>query len=269
MGAEADSPLLTLAQRLRSLGWPPSLTVLLSRMEDGQTYEEFVALVREYLPEREREILGRSGPADQITAFADRFEDSYFPLHPALRDMVDDYAEITSGIPMVVMGLSWEDYHFMPDGYGGPGRLLLTYLLEDPYGEDDGARIAIGEACAAHVPIDLLRRVPPGGLASDEAHRLLDDTPYRALAQWADILHYDTGNLILDTTNEELWEYGFPPWEREEVEAAARQWRQAEEIQQEINRLVEWLEENPPARFREILDFLEAKGGFMNGHTES
>jgi hypothetical protein len=233
-------------------------------MRDGQSYEEFVALVRKYVPEREREILSQSSPAAQIAAFADRFEDSYFPLQPAFRGLVDDYADLTRDIPTVIMGFSWEDYHFMPEGYGGPGLLLLTYLMENPYGEDDGARIAIGEACAAHVPIELLRRVPPGGLALAEAHRFFDDSPYRGLAHWGDILSWNTGNFFLDTTDEDLWSEGFPPWEREVVEQLTRQWQQAEEIQQQVLRLADWLEEDPPAHFREILGFLEEKGGMMN-----
>ncbi|PIU56653.1 MAG: hypothetical protein COS88_02620, partial [Chloroflexi bacterium CG07_land_8_20_14_0_80_51_10] len=75
-----------------------------------------------------------------------------------------------------------------------PGLLLLTYLIENPY-EEDEARIAIGEACAPHVPIELLRRVPSGGLALARVHRLLDNTPYQALAHLGDILCCDTGNF--------------------------------------------------------------------------
>ena len=267
MGTEEDGPILTLARRLRSLGQPPSFTVLLSCIEKGQSYGEFVALVREYLPEQEGEILSRNSVAAQIAAFADRFEDDYFPLECSFRGLADNYADLTGDIPTVVMGFSWEDYHFMPDSSGAPGLLLLTYLIENPYGEEDGARLAIGEACAPHVPIELLRRVSFGGLALDGVHRLFDDTPYRALAHWGDILHSNTGNFFLDTTVEDLWDEGFPPWEREIVEQLTRQWRQAEEIQRQIEHLIDWLEENPPAHFREILDFLEERGGMMNGQS--
>ncbi len=68
---EGDGPLLALARRLRSLG-PPSLSVLIAQLGEAQEYEEFRRLVREFLPEREGEILGRASPAAQVAAFADR-----------------------------------------------------------------------------------------------------------------------------------------------------------------------------------------------------
>ena len=265
MGAEADSPLLILARRMLALALPPSLSVLLSRMEDSQSYEEFAALVREYLPEREGDILGQSSPEAQVAAFADHFGDRYFPLQDYLRDGdryetgAQAYADITSGLPVMVMGFGYDDYHELPDG-SRPGVMLLTYLIEDPW-DRSGGRVAIGEACVAHVPIELLQRVPPEGLIPADAHRLLDATPYHAVALWGDILHQDTGNGFLDTSMQELWEMPFPQWSREEVEGGARYWAQAEETHQQINSFMDWLEEDPQARFKEILDFIDERRG--------
>lgn len=257
---EADGPLLTLAWGLRSLG-PPSLSVLIARLEETEDYEDFLALVREFLPEREREILRQPTPAGQMATFADRFQDRYFPLGDRFRKgYTEGYADLTRGIPVVALGISPEDYH---DLDLRPGLLLMTYLVEVPSWIEAGARVPLGEACAEHVPTDLLCRAPERGLSRSVTRSLLRDTSYEGLAHWADMLEWDTGNYFLDISSEELWEE-LPPWKREVVEALTREWQQAEVIQKSVLDLAQWLEEDPPARFGELLDFLE-RG--MNGQT--
>jgi len=263
---ERDGPLLVLAGKLRSLG-PPSLAILIARLEATEDYEDFVALVREYLPECEREILRQPLPSAQMALFIDRFKGRYFPLYEYPWEEEEDYSYLTRGIPVVVMGISGDDYHEIASGYR-PGLQLMTYLLHYIYyGEGDGGRTALAEACAEHVPPELLQRVPEGGIAADEAHRLLDDTHHKGLAHWADMLSADTGNCILDIPEEDLWSMELPPWERETVEQITQDWAQAEVIQGEVMRLAEWLEEDPPARFEELLGFIENRRGEVNGRN--
>ncbi len=157
-----ETPLSILAAKLLSQG-PPSLSALLSRFEEAEEYQGFVKLVREFVPERKREILRQSTPAAQIAAFATRFEDRYFPLADMCRMEMERYGDLTSGIPLVPMGIDWEDYHEIASNYR-PGYQLLAYLLADPY--DSGARVALAEACAEVVPQALLQRIPEGGLSS-------------------------------------------------------------------------------------------------------
>ena len=253
--SETDGPLLTLGWRLRCLG-PPSLSMLMARLDGAEAYKDFVALVREFLPEWEGDILRWPSPLEQIAAFASRFQDRYFPLDDRiLLDDCEAYGEFLRSIPVPVMGLSWDDYHCLPDD-GHPGILLMTYLLEDPYHEE-GARIALAEACAAHVPRELLQRVPEGGLTRDQAHRLLDGTEYEGLARWGDILQGQSENFFLDVCCEDLWECGGPPWDREEVEALAQHWPRAERAQQQLRDMADRLEEDPPARFQELLELIE------------
>jgi len=252
---DVTGPLLTLALRIRSTG-PPSLTALIARLEEMEEYDDFAALVREFLPDREREILNLCTPTEQIAAFATHFEDRYFPLHDGMKVMVEEYRELTIGIPLILMGLSWDDYHEIPSEYR-LGFQLMTFLLETPWGEDDGARVPLGEACEGHVPADLLSRVPEGGLSREEAHRLLDDTPHAALALWADILNQDTGNPFLDSTYEE-W-YDPPPWDRETVDHLTGEWLRSEGITQKVWAFADWLEGDPSGHFGELLDFLERR----------
>jgi len=107
-----DSPLAALRERLCEVH-PPSISLVLSLFQNVETYSDFVKLVRDFLPEREPEILGKTSPSAQMAAFAAYFEDRYLPLHPAFKDgeIEDDYYELLRDIPVMVMGFSWEDYH--------------------------------------------------------------------------------------------------------------------------------------------------------------
>ena len=256
---ERDGPLLALAQRMLSLGLP-SLSILIARLGEMEEYEDFVILVREFLPEREGEILHELTPASQVARFASYFEDRYFPIDDNLKlGEVESYYELTRGIPVIVRGISYEDYHDVASDWR-PGVQLMTYLIEDPYEGD--SRIALAEACQEHVPIDLLQRVPEGGLSLGEAHQLLDNTPYKALALWGDIVCMDTGNFFFDTDYEMLWSGGYlPEWNRETVEYLTEQWQQADHIDQEVSNLIGWMEEDPTTRFGEILNFILERRG--------
>jgi len=255
---DEPGPLLALSDRLRSFG-PRSLVILLARLASADDYRDFVALVREYLPEREQEILRLPCPSDQMAVFIDHFGDRYFPLEQCFVEMVEGYDEFTSRIPVAVMGISYDDYHDLPGRFGS-GYQLMTYLMMDPYGGPDSeGRIALAEACREHVPAEILARVPRGGLDFDCAHRLLDGTLYEALPRWGDILTGNTGTCFLDMDYEYLCQSELPEWCPEWVEDLSQQWRRADAIQSSVNQLAEWLEEDPPAHFVELLDFIEGR----------
>ena len=257
---ERGSPLENLGVKLKRLG-PPSLSVLIALVRDAEEYQSFISLVREFLPEREREILGQSTPALQMSAFATHFQDRYFPLDGTfINGVAEGYGDITRRIPVTVMGMSWEDYHDITEYR--PGCQFMTYLLAVPEGQDKEARIPIGEVCAEHVGAELLQRVPEGGIAHDEVHDLLKGTRYEALAHWADLLDWQTGNFFLDTSYEELYEDPFSPeWNKGVVEELTQEWLKAEKIEEEVGNLADWLEEDPPAHFEELLDFILQKRG--------
>ena len=253
--SERDGALLALTRRMLSLG-PPSLSILIARLSEMEEYDDFVNIVKEFLPEREEEILHELTPAIQVAAFASYFEDRYFPLNDNLKlGEGESYYELTRSIPVIVKGLSYDDYQYIPSDWR-PGFQLMTYLLEDPYEEGD-APIALAEACQEHVPVELLQRVPEGGLSLGEAHQLLDNTRYKALALWGDVMWFSTGNFFIDTDYEMLWGGGYgPDWDRETVENLTQQWQQSERIEQEVSDLADWLEEDLATRFEEILNFI-------------
>jgi hypothetical protein len=250
MGADRDSPLTILARKL--LRGPPSLSYLTSWFESDKGFLRFLDLVREYVPEYEREILAEAITEGRITAFVSHFSDRYFPLEEGL----EEYQHLTTGIPVIVQGMSYEDYHEMP-GYWREGYCLMTYLLESPW--ENEARIALGEECAEQVPAELLQQVPSGGFSLTAVPELTRGSTYEALGHWANILCHCTGNFFLDTDYEDLG-YGYPlEWDRQTVEELTRQWQQAERIQQMVLELAQWLEDDPSQHFEEIINFLEER----------
>jgi len=152
----------------------------------------------------------------------------------------------------MVEGISYDYYHEIPSSDFRPGFQLMTYLIDEV---EEGYRVALAEACEEYVPRELLEQLPEG-LTPGKAHRLLDKTPYEALAHWADTIWHDTGNFFLDISWEDLWSESLPDWDRETVEKLTEGWHQAEAINDQICNLAEWLEEEPPARFAELLKFI-------------
>ena len=244
---------MTLARKLEAPG-PPSLKILIARFASLEEYEGFVALIRDFLPEREAEILHQATPSAQMAVFASYFEDRYFPLDPSFTqgDVGDEYGALIAGIPVIVQGLSYDDYHEITSDWRS-GYRLMSYLVQDPY---EGDRVSLAEACKEYVPQGLLEQVPQAGFQPSELHRLLNDTPCRAVALWADILWHDTGNAFLDTDMEELWQDGLPEWDRTTVDNLTRDWQQAELVRRQVAELAEWLEEDPPAHFAEIVSLV-------------
>lgn len=251
---DGHGPLLILARKLRAAG-PPSLSIIIARTAEMEDYERFLDLVKEYLPEREREILCQSTPREQMAVFATRFEDRYFPLEPHIRcGDAESYEELTYRIPVIVRGINWEEY----DSIASEARdsiQLMTYLIENPY-DDNSTHVSLTEACREHVPAAVLQMVPENGFSLVELRKLLDKTPHDGLAAWAAWIHQDTGNDFLDT-DYETYGYSIPvEWSREDVEHLTRQWHQANLIEGKVDKIVEWLEVDLAARFRELINFI-------------
>ena len=236
----------------------PSLSSLLARLAESEEFREFVRLVREFLPEREADILNQPTPAGQIAAFASYFEDRYFPLWDMFKWEEDylEYSDLTWRVPVILMGIGYEEYHEIPDDPYRPGLQLMTFLVANPY-EGEG-RSALAEACLKHVPRELLERVPEEGFRPEEL-RILQDTKYEGLSLWADVLWGCTENPILDTSPEEEGYIQYPGWTKEEIEDVTKLWQEAQAKWQEAVNLAEWLEGNPPARFEELLNFIEGR----------
>ncbi len=264
------TPLGVLRERLLNAR-PPSISMLLSAFQNVETYNDFVKLVREYLPEREREILEKPTPHEQMACFASHFEDRYFPLHPSFRDEMceDDYYELLREIPVIVMGLGWEDYHELNNARWGVQ--LMSYLFEPPWGDDSdqtGERVALADGFSPEYQHEA-QRVPAGGISLDVAKRIFKGKKWAGLRNWAEYINMDTSNWFLDNDDEMRYSGGMEnEWDKETVEVMSKEWLKAQAFYDKMMEFAGWLEDEKEgtARFKQTIDFILAhEEGGVNG----
>ena len=249
-----NGPLEYLSQMLRDIG-PPSLAVILARINQLEDFKEFVDIIRQYLPEREAEIFHERAPWDQMAVFARHFEERYFPLDDMIREGAgEEYRQLTYRIPVPVHGMSWEEYEEIPTN-SRDGVQLITYLCESPYTDTD-IRTSLGEACKKLVPESLLMEVPDGGFNYPEFSQLLKGSRYEGVLKWIEYCFQDTGNPFQDIDYETYGYTVLPEWEPDEVESLTRLYKESELINQAIHESVKWLEKDLVGHFMELLGFL-------------
>jgi len=266
---DKTQPLLELGRLLLSLAAPPSITDLIAQLDEVEEYEQFIHMVRRFVPEAADDILARSSPEEKIGAFAQAFSDRYFQLDArVIEGEVEGYGDIVHAIPVIVLGMSFEDYHELAHS-GRQGIQMMTYLLDDPYepvqqchtamplGVEAGARLALYDALRLFMPQDLLEKVPEGGLSHDDAQRIFGNSRFKPVALFSQMIGCSTDNLFLDTDDEMLCQGNYPEWDAETVKELTRQWLEAEKIQNEVYTFCAWLERDPVKHFQEVLYFME------------
>ncbi len=262
-------PLLELGRLLLSLAAPPSITDLISHLDEAEEYEQFIHMVRRFVPEAADDIFARSSPEEKIRAFAQAFSDRYFQLDDCvIEGEVEGYGDIVHAIPVIVLGMSFEDYHELAHD-GRQGIQLMACLLDDPYEPDQqchtsmpwrpesGARLALYDALSLFMPQDILDRVSEGGLSNDDAQRIFAKSRFKPITLFSEMIGCCTGNFFLDTDDEMLCQGNYPEWDAETVEELKQQWLEAEKIQAEVYSFCAWLEEDPQKHFSEVLYFME------------
>ena len=275
----ATTALATLRQKLITRAAPPSIRDLRQLLLSSENYAGFMRIVTQFTPEIEADVRRTDGARAKIALFATTFEQRYFPLHPAFSEgEFDDYNDICAQIPVVVMSINWDSYHELAAENFREGLMLAAYILADPYGSADstvqtlppyprcdvipqqGERVALADACSGFVRREDLARVPPGGLSQKDAHKLLDGTRFESLAIVGDILNFETGDCFHDNDEESVSQGGADlEWTRENVEVITKQWLKAQVTEDKARNFYHWLEEDKPAHFAELLDFIEAR----------
>ena len=233
-------------------------------MERSEEYAEFMRIVREFVPEAEREIRIQGSVATRIATFALAFENRYFPIHPMFADgQAESYEDVTIHIPIILQSMDWDTYQELSMGEFRPGLTLLAYVIEDPWQQGEGERLALAETCTQWVPQHTLERVPQE-ISREDIHSLLGGTRFESVGIVADIIHMLTGNCFYDEDQESVHQGAADlEWTRENVEALTRQWLQAQVIRDKESKLYEWLEQDPPQRFAELVDFIEERRRFL------
>ena len=202
------------------------------------------------------------------------FGERHFPLHAGYLEYYlseDDEPPCTvlrRGIPYGLLGFGYEGLHEMWDGYrDGISAMALLAKPPDTYIETDGIRVAWLESAAARIPQDTLLRIPEGGIPLDVLKETLKGTRFEGAAGAGAWSGLRPAGFSSTYSYEDGFYDGFADaWEDEIIAEATREWAEANAILDSVDRLVDWLEEDLPGRFAEMVDFVLAR--LPNQHAE-
>ena len=244
---------------------PPSLRELVTLVGHADDYAWFAGLVRRLFPEGAEVVLAAPDIRRRVERFARLFGERHFPLYaPFIEFWLDEEEEdppwtwLRRGIPFDLMGFGYDGVHEMWHGYR-EGLSALVLLVKPPdsfYEEPDGLRVAWLESAAQRIPQGTLLRIPQGGIPLEDLTGALKETSFEGAAQACSWVFAETGNFFLDACYDDGMYDGFAdPWEDDVIEAGTEEWRKASALMDSVTQLANWLEEDLPGRFAEMLDF--------------
>ncbi len=271
--AVAESPqprewtLARLAEKLK-IG-PPLLSELMDICTDFKTIEDFLGLIRTFLPEHEKEILAERR-TQRVYRFAYLFGERYFPLPTFTHER--SLEEFVGALPVELMGMSPSVYHNLEMR---PGYILLLSLVVFPYVGDEryieeeetdaddpiGARVPLLDMVQRIVGESLAQSIPRAGWTPARLHQMTDKTLYEGAGDFADWACSETGCVVLDSNYGDCdyqEGYGEPvfQWTKRNVEILTGQWPKVKKIRETIDHIVEWLEADPTNNFGQLLKYL-------------
>ena len=256
---------------------PPSLRELVVLVGNAEDHAWFVGLVRRLFPDEAEAVLTAPDIRQRVEGFARLFEERHYPLYAPFFEFYlteedePPFTVLRRGIPYELHGIGYEGLHEMWDGYR-EGLSALALLVKPPdgiYMEGDGLRVAWLESAAAHIPQETLLRIPEGGIPQDDLTKAAKGTRFEGASQAASWVWAETGNLFLDCNYDDGMYDGFvDPWDDEVIAEGTEEWRKAKAIIESVNGLADWLEDDLPARFAEMLDFILERLGHSNPTTE-
>ena len=244
---------------------PPSLRELVTLAGYAEDYAWFVGLVRRLFPEEGEEVLSASDVRTRVERFTRLFQERHFPLYASFLDFYWDEGDepiwtwLRRGVPFELFGFGYDDLHEIWDRYrdGLSAMVLLVRPPDSSYEEPDGLRVAWLESAAARIPQETLIRIPEGGIPLDALTGTLKGTGFERAAQACSWVWSQTGNFFLDASYEDGEYDGFAdPWEDDLIAQGTEEWRQASAVMDSVSRLADWLEDDLPGRFAEMLDFV-------------
>ena len=264
MAAAAPALLSGLANKL--LRRPPSLRELVTVVGYADDYAWFTGLVRRLFPHEAEAALSAPDMRTRVERFANLFGERHFPLYaPVIEFWTEMEGEeppwswLRRGIPFDLMGFGYDDLHEMWNGYR-EGLSAMALLVRPPdvyYDGPDGLRVAWLESAAERIPQQTLQRVPEGGMPLEDLTVALKDTRFEGAALACSWVLAGTGNFFLDHNYEDGSYSGFAdPWDDDIIAEGTEEWRKASALMDSVCKLGDWLEEDLPGRFAEMLDFV-------------
>ena len=274
----ASPPLLSgLAEQLL-LRRPPSLRELVTVVGYADDYAWFAGLVRRLFPDEAEAALSVPDVRKRVERFAELFAERHYPLYAPFLDylFMDDGEEppwtwLRRGIPYELIGFGYDGLHEMWDGYR-EGISALALLVKPPdsfYLEPDGMRVAWLESASAHIPQETLLRIPEGGIPPEALTQAVKGTRFEGAAKAATWVWAETNNFFLDASYDDgMYDAFSDPWDEDVIEEGTKEWAGAKAIMDSVYELAEWLEDDLPARFAEMLDFILGRLPDPNEHKE-
>ena len=216
----------------------------------------------------------------RVEGFARLFEERHYPLYPLYAPYIEFYLDegdeppftaLRRGIPYELYGFGYDGLHETWDSIQ-EGISALALLVEPPeiyYVEHDGIRVAWLESAAAHIPQETLLSIPEGGIPLDALTEAVKETRFEGAAQAAPWVWAETGNFFPDTNYEDGMYDGFAdPWDDEVIAEGTEEWRKAKAIMDAVYKLTDWLEEDLPARFAQMLECILGRLDSANQYKE-
>ena len=264
MEATAPPRLSGLAGKL--LRSPPSLRDLITLVGHADDYAWFVGLVRRLFPQEAEATLSAPDVRQRVERFAGLFGERHFPLYaPVIEFWTDAEGEeppwswLRRGIPFDLMGFGYDGLHEMWNGYcdGVSAMALLVRPPDVYYDGPDGLRTAWLESAAERIPKEILLRMPKGGIPLEDLTGALKGTRFEGAAQACSWVFAESGNFFLDHCYDDGAVDGFCDlWEDEIIAEGTEEWRKASALMDSVSRLTDWLEDDLPGRFAEVLEFV-------------
>ena len=200
----------------------------------------------------------------RVERFANLFGGKHFPLYMPVIEFwteADDeppWSWLRRGIPFDLMGFGYDGLHELWNGYrdGISALLLLVKPPDSFYGESDEIRTLPGwsrpPGASRNRP---WRGFPRAAYPSRTLTETVKDTRFEGAAKAASWVFAETGNFFLDHSYEDGSYDGFAdPWEDEIIAEGTEEWRKASALMDSVCTLADWLEEDLPGRFAEMLD---------------
>ena len=266
MEAAAPPRLSGLAELL--LRRPPSLRELVAIVGYADDYAWFARLVRRLFPQEAEAALSAPDVRQRMERFTHLFQERHFPLYAPFLDVYIDEGDeppwtwLRRGIPFGLMGFGYDGLHEMWDGYRD-GISAMVILVRPPdvfYEGPDGMRVAWLESAAQRIPKESLFHLPEGGIPLEYLTETLKGTRFEGAALACSWVWAETGNFFLDHNYEDGMYDGFAdPWEDDIIAEGTEEWRKANGLIDSVSKLADWLEEDMPGHFSEMLDFVLAR----------
>ena len=244
---------------------PPSLRELVTLVGYADDYAWFAGLVRRLFPQEAEAALAAPDVRQRVERFARLFVERHFPLYAPYFDFYLDEGDeppftwLRRGIPFELMGFGYDGLHEMWNGYR-EGLSAMALLVKPPdayYEGPDGMRVAWLESAAERIPQETLLKIPQGGIPLEDLTEALKGTGFEGAANTASWVWAETGNFFLDHCYDDGNYDGFcDPWDDDIIEEGTKEWRKASALMDSVTTLADWLEEDLPGRFAEMLDFV-------------